>query len=594
MNFEKKLWIVLFFWLNSACLVWASPTTLEYRIVLEGVEESTLLSLLEESSTSRTLMEHPPETKSILRHRAMQDEKRLAQALNSRGYLDALVTAQIDFEVSPILLTFHIDLGPLYRFEKLSIITNKLDANFIPPPFSALGLHKGGAAISRLILDANPLLMQKAQEQGYAFAVSKTYQASIDREKHLLDLELYLELGSKIRLGRADFTGVETVEKAYLQEFIHWQPGQLYHPATLEKLRKALVQTNLFGIVRVALSSQADQQGFYPVLLTLMEKKPRTVRGGLRFSTDTGLGVTGGWEHRNFLGKGENLVVDGQAALNAQSLKTTLGKSHFLIQDQTVLGSLLVQTDDTDAYDRTSVETAVGLERSFTSQIKGSLSCSYRLVDLTEKSNQTQNNYGLLSLPTKLEMDTSNDLLDPKRGWRLTLRATPYVETLENGSHFGKLQLEHRRYMTLKKAPQFIFAGRVSVGSLLGAEREKVPADERFYVGGGGSLRGYAYQLAGPLDVDQKPLGGISALEMGGEMRIRVSESIELATFLEAGRAYESVVPDFNDAMFVGVGVGMRYHSPVGPFRIDVAMPLDKRDGVKDDWQFYLSLGQAF
>jgi translocation and assembly module TamA len=139
-----------------------------------------------------------------------------------------------------------------------------------------------------------------------------------------------------------------------------------------------------------------------------------------------------------------------------------------------------------------------------------------------------------------------------------------------------------------------VLATRLSVGSIDGAKRDDVPADKRFYAGGGGSIRGYDYQRVGPLDDDDEPFGGRSLLEVGTELRLRITESFGIVGFFEGGNVYPSLYPDLDDVIRWGTGGGLRYYSPVGPFRLDIGTPVNGRDGIDHPVQFYISLGEAF
>jgi translocation and assembly module TamA len=106
------------------------------------------------------------------------------------------------------------------------------------------------------------------------------------------------------------------------------------------------------------------------------------------------------------------------------------------------------------------------------------------------------------------------------------------------------------------------------------------------------TIRGYGYQLAGPLQ-DDKPVGGKSMLAASCEYRLRVRERIDLIAFVDAGNAYSKEVPDTGDLKF-GSGLGVGYYSKIGPIRLDVAFPLERRSGIDDAFQVYVNLGQSF
>ncbi|TIL83813.1 MAG: outer membrane protein assembly factor, partial [Mesorhizobium sp.] len=121
---------------------------------------------------------------------------------------------------------------------------------------------------------------------------------------------------------------------------------------------------------------------------------------------------------------------------------------------------------------------------------------------------------------------------------------------------------------------------------------QDVPADRRFYSGGGGSVRGYAYQGIGPKDADGEPIGGLSFFETSFEMRIAITDTIGVVPFVDAGTVSTDQFPDFS-GMKVGAGVGLRYTTPFGPLRIDAAVPLNP-DPDDPDFGIYAGIGQAF
>jgi translocation and assembly module TamA len=119
-----------------------------------------------------------------------------------------------------------------------------------------------------------------------------------------------------------------------------------------------------------------------------------------------------------------------------------------------------------------------------------------------------------------------------------------------------------------------------------------VPGDDRFYSGGGGSVRGYAFQAIGPFAANDTPLGGRSLAEASIEGRARLTDRIGAVAFIDAGNVSDEEYPTF-DNLRAGIGVGVRYMTPAGPLRLDVATPLNPSD--RDEAvQVYISIGQAF
>ena len=119
---------------------------------------------------------------------------------------------------------------------------------------------------------------------------------------------------------------------------------------------------------------------------------------------------------------------------------------------------------------------------------------------------------------------------------------------------------------------------------------EAVPADERFYSGGGGSVRGYEYQQIGPQQ-DGVPLGGDKMVEFSMELRMQPGRRLGYAAFVDGGTVYND---GLDRSLRYGAGVGLRWFTGVGPLRVDVAFPLNPSDDQVERLQFYISLGQAF
>ena len=135
-------------------------------------------------------------------------------------------------------------------------------------------------------------------------------------------------------------------------------------------------------------------------------------------------------------------------------------------------------------------------------------------------------------------------------------------------------------------------AGRIAGGSILGADLTDVPANRRFYSGGGGSVRGYAYQGIGPKDINDDPIGGLSYMEANAELRIGVTDKIGIVPFIDVGAVSTGSALENSDFQ-AGAGVGLRYKTPFGPLRVDFAVPLNPGPG-DPDYGIYAGIGQAF
>jgi translocation and assembly module TamA len=242
-----------------------------------------------------------------------------------------------------------------------------------------------------------------------------------------------------------------------------------------------------------------------------------------------------------------------------------------------------------DAYDHFSVKGAVGLsyELTKTQTVSAEFALDYSKID----DSFGHHEYLIASVPLQYVFDNRDDKLNPTKGFRFLGYAEPSYD-IKNGTVFVKLKGEGSAYQGIDDSGRIVLAERLALGSILGASLQEVPADRRFYAGGGGSVRGYAYQGIGPKDDDGQPIGGLSWLEASAEVRYAVTSSIGIVPFVDIGTVSEKQFPDFSDVK-VGAGIGLRYLTPFGPLRIDAAVPLNPGPG-DPSFGIYAGIGQAF
>jgi translocation and assembly module TamA len=210
--------------------------------------------------------------------------------------------------------------------------------------------------------------------------------------------------------------------------------------------------------------------------------------------------------------------------------------------------------------------------------------------DPTNKETRT---FLIAALPVSLRYDGSNDLLDPTTGFRLGGRLSPEISAHGGKFTYGRIQIDASAYRPVSDS--VVVAGRVRVGTILGAKASDIAPSRRFYSGGGGSVRGYGYQQLGPRDAFGDPIGGRGLAEFSLEARVRLKAfggNFGVVPFIDGGTLTSNVTPDVGNWQF-GAGIGVRYHSSFGPIRLDVGTPLNPRSGDARV-AVVVSLGQAF
>jgi translocation and assembly module TamA len=504
------------------------------------------------------------------------------------------VSSAIDEGTTPVRVVFRVDPGPLYHLDAVVVDVEPRPADLEVPSPAELGVPVGAPAESRLILDAEAALLAALEAQGHALAELRDRTALIDPAHASMELTLRADPGPKVHFGAIAITGLDQVDEAAVRRRLPWRQGAPITSEALEEGRKALRETGLFSGVRFELGTTPDAEGRVPVTVRLTERPHRSIDFGLRYRTDEGPGGDVRWTHRNFFGRGERVEARLDVSGIGGFLQGRFRKPDVWRRDLAFFAEGRLAYDDTDAFEAATIAARAGLEQRFAERTYLSGGPSFEIQKVDENATDLDDTYGLLSLPVRFDWDRSDDRLHPTRDGRMVVENEPFVDVFGNDLQFNRTRFDYAHYFLLvRDAPEIVLAGRTAIGTLFGEPLLDVPATKRFYAGGGGSVRGYGYQLAGKLGQGDDPIGGRSLLELSGEVRLRVTETIGGVVFVDAGTTYDGSVPDFGEPLRVGVGPGLRYFSPIGPVRVDLGFPIDRRN-EDDPFQLYVSLGQAF
>lgn len=562
-----------------------------YRVEFSGDLDKSILNDLKKISDTVRERDRFPATTTLLRRRAEDDVPVIRQVLKSHGYYDSEVEVDIDPVSRPVLLTFRIDPGPRYRLESVryEMVEGDSGSLELPDP-PRLGLSKNEPARARPVLDARAKLLEHINERGYPFARIDE-RVVVNHVRSSMAVAFWIDTGPLIRLGDVDIRGLETLEPQLVRNRMTWTPGDRYEPAVLGRFRSQLIGTNLFSVVRVTLQDTTGGSGTIPVTVELRERDHRTIGLGGSYASNEGFGAKIDWEHRNLLGGGERLRTDATISEILVLGGVEFRELDFLAVDQILFLNLELAEDRTDVYRSLYLRSSFFLERVVTENTLVGAGISYRIVRVEQLD--VENRFRLLSVPFRFSRDVRNDILDPVRGNRIDFEFAPYYDVRGSDTNFWKGYVKTVQYVGIMDSPRLVLAMRVGLGFSAGGTHDEIPADERFYAGGGGSIRGYPYLTVSPLAGDD-PVGGRSLVELSAELRLKFTKSVGVVAFVDGGSAFEAPFPDFEEKILWATGFGFRYYTGFGPIRFDIGFPLDRRERIDGSYQIYVSLGQAY
>lgn len=566
------------------------PYTIEIR--LQGLDDPALAEALRGASQLVALEKHPPPSVAALRRRAQDDLSRLETVMQGEGYWTARLAYVLDSNARPATVTVTVAPGPLFHFARIAFRSPSGAAlpllDRLGP--AAFGLRPGDPARSAPVAAANDRIVEQYAHDGRPFAKVTDRTATVDVASDTMSVTFTVDPGPAARFGPTTIDGLQRVDRDFVERRIDWRLGAPYDSRVVEAVRQDLVKSGLFAAVRITHAEAPDAAGEVPMTVSLVEGPPRSVGTGIGYNTNFGAGANAQWEHRNLFGEGESLRLSSGVAQRQLGLAANFRKPDFLSRDQSFLTNSDFLQQNTPAYRSLRGDLFSGVERPLLPSLIGSAGIA--VVRANVQSIFGNENYMLLGAPVNFRRDTTDNLLDPTVGSRQIVSLTPFHSLAGRDLNFVTSRLEERLYHRLDSDGHVVLAGFGAFGSILGASLDALPADTRLYAGGAGSVRGYGYQRAGPIGPDNVPLGGVSSVELGVELRYRITDTIGLVPFVEGGNVYPRILPN-SIKLFYGGGLGLRYYTPIGPVRLDLATPFERRPG-DSPIQVYISLGQAF
>lgn len=509
----------------------------------------------------------------------------LTRAMKAKGYYDASVVYD-DNEDKSLTGTYSVQPGSLYIVSDISV-----EPELVEKVFDYELMNVGYPLKASDVLAAQQQLYESVQKDKCYFSLHVGHSVVLDRDSKTAALQFNVEAGPQAKLGNVNFVGQKSVRDSFLQKMVPWKNGDCFRREKIRTLQNTLLETGLFARVDEKLSEQPNENDVVDVTIDLKERVHRSVKAGLSYYTDEGAGVTLGWEHRNFRGAGEKLETRFKISQINQSFDTGFVKPFFIRKDQTFEMTTGLRRRDTDAFEENALNLGGNISRKFSKRSSGSVGSELTFSEVTDENGTEE--FGLLSFPINVTYDNRDNALDPHKGFYLTGGVEPFYDVLGKSDPFNKLEAGARTYFDLGDTPDLVLALRINAGSIVGGgATSDIPATERFYAGGGGSIRGYGYQNVGP-SVGGDPTGGRSVVTGAAELRAKLTTTLGGVAFVDGGSISDSAVPDLDKLSF-GAGVGVRYYTDFGPLRFDVAVPLNEKKDLDQNYQFYISIGQAF
>ncbi len=535
---------------------------------------------------------------------AQAEYGKLLSALYAAGYYGPIIHVLIDGReagsIAPLdapsaigKIVVTVDPGPAFVLSTAQIAPMAAGQT-LPSDFAA---GKGAAAGG--IMAAVQAGVDGWRGQGHAKATVAEQTLTADHASATLSVMVRLDPGPVLRFGDLSINGATHIRPDRVRKIAGLPTGHRFDPAEEARAAQRLRRSGVFSSVTLSEDDSITPPDLLGITADVVEALPRRYTFGAEVATNDGLRLNGSWLHRNLLGGGERFEVVGAISniVAAGSgldytLGTTLDRPATPDADSTLnLSATIGHKDDAD-YTADTVALGIGLTHYFSTALTAHAAVAYDFSG--GHDNAGDFTYRSLQLPIGVAFDRRDSTTEATSGYFLDLGAKPFFGfgATENGA---RLTLDARAYKTLVAQGSAVLAGRVQVGAILGASAIGTPRTDLFYSGGGGTVRGQAYQSLGISVLDGTTwvdTGGTAFVAASVEGRLKVSANIGLVAFVDAGAVGQGTVTGAGSDWQAGAGLGLRYGTAVGPIRLDLALPV--RGALGGGVQIYVGLGQAF
>ncbi|MGJ3232459.1 MAG: autotransporter assembly complex protein TamA [Oceanicaulis sp.] len=570
-------------------LQWAAAAPLAR---VEGLEDAALRAALSEALGEA---ESPPEDRWRAREQARDAAARARRFMESRGYYAAIVDPRLDEEGRPVI---RVRAGPRFTFQSVDVLFDQPPGAREPgrETRAALGLEAGDPVVARAVIDARARVLAELRRSGYPDAEEADHEIVVDHAVDAARADFRFRTGDYVTFGDPEFAGgLAELDPEYIDRLAPYEIGDPASRPALSEFASRLQGLEAIAVAdaRLAPPGVTDEAGNRLVDVRADPAPKHRLEGLISYSTDEGAGAEVAWTRRNLFGQAELLTLAGTFAELERSVSAEFVAPHWRRYAQELTLFAEAAQERTDAFDQDVIRLSAIVARQVRERL--SVSAGVELTTAEIRDARGERRLNTISAPLGAAYDGRDDVLDPREGLFADLAVEPGWSFGDNDVRFVRVEAGLRGYQAV--SDDLVLAGRVRVGTLQGASAFRVGVDERFYAGGGGSVRGYAYQSLSPLREGVntgvlEPFGGASLSEVSAEARWRYSDRLGFVGFVDGGAAVTDSQPDFG-AMKYGAGIGVRYYPGFGPLRVDIATPLNPRE--RDDVvQVYISIGQAF
>jgi translocation and assembly module TamA len=508
-------------------------------------------------------------------------EKEIGAALEPYGYYNSQVASTLQPSEKGLNALFRVTLGDPVKVKDQHVVVTGEGAQMRPVERAIRRFNPSkGEQLDHGVYEASKAAVEAALfNAGYMRMKATKHVVEVARKENTATIDVAWESGPRLRFGAVHFSEAQFPPE-FLERFIPWKPGDYYSPDELLALQQRLVDADYFSTVSAQPDLSNKDSLEVPINVSLSPAKRTIYTAGVYISTDTGPGVKVGMQRRWVNDMGHKFGTDIDYAQRRQAIT-----SNYLIplpgpNDKSLNFGVTYRDENTDTSTSRTERIAANESRKwhgFTRTLGLQyLAGTYEIADEDRFSR-------LFYAETTLTRKQANDFFFPRRGYSVAFALRFAPEGFLSDTSFTQATADAKYIRPLGRRQRLIL--RTSLGAMAVDDFNQLPPELRFFAGGDRSIRGFDYQQIGSTNDAGKVIGGTYLTVASVEAERYFLPKWGAAIFVDGGDAFRTGGFDLN----IGAGIGLRWRSPVGVVRVDVAKPIASDLG--DSLRVHISLG---
>lgn len=566
------------------------------KVDIHGLDETKTANVRSALSLVDTIGQDVPGRRLGYLIREAEDETR--EALEPFGFYSPQINVERQGNGQTgvtVTITVTLDEPVRVRRADIAIIGEGNEDRYLREDLAAFRPQVGDVFEHELYEASKTRITRRLAERGYFDADFSSRRVEVTRAERAADIDLVWNSGGRYDMGPINITQTpdQIIRGSLLDKLIYWEQGSYYHQGKLDRFRESLARLDYFSSIEIEPLPDDAVDNQVPVNVTLTPAKRTIYTAGLSYGTDSGPGVRLGMERRYVNDRGHKALGQIDWASKRKTATAQYRIPAFAWLDGWYTFSAQYYDEQTDYMDTRKVEVVA----SRSGQISRRLNAVASLHALRERWAYAADDDGDDNTPVAYQTATflypalrgeyidADDRIFPRHGIGVTVEVRGGVEGVGSDANFAQAWGVARWYQGIGDRNRLIL--RAEAGGTFTNSLVNMPPSLRFFAGGDRSIRGYAFREVGPStigsDGKKYALGAKNVLTGSAEFEHYFNDTWGAAAFVDAGDAFDDT-PDIH----TGVGFGVRWRSPVGPVRVDIAHGLKDPDS---DYEIYLNIG---